>query len=160
MLQFSKIQSLRVMIRAVGAALAVLILQAAQAQQDTDGLLGGAALFGNTPEPASDIEISAVLKNVDGGRTEVHVTAIVPEGYYIYSMNPSFTGATKIVLLDTGSLTANKPQWQADHEPKSVFEKDLDQTVEKFFGSVTWTTTLKGTADAGTVVSGKLSGLY
>ena len=160
MLRVSIIPGLPVLIRVVAATLAVLFLQSAQAQQDADGLLGGAALFGNAPEPASDVEISAVLKNVDGGRTEIHVTALVPEGYYIYSMHPSFTGATKIVLLDTGSLTANKPQWQADHEPKSVFEKDLDQTVEKFFGSVTWMTTLEGTADAGTVVSGKLSGLY
>lgn len=160
MLHFSIIQSLPVLIRAVVVTLCVLFVQAAQAQQDADGLLGGAALFGNTPSPASDIEISAVLNNVDDGRTEVQVTVLVPEGYYIYSMNPSFSGGTKIVLLDTGSLTANKPQWQADHEPKSVFEKDLDQTVEKFFGSVTWTTTLEGTAEAGTIVTGKLSGLY
>jgi len=160
MLQFSKMQSLRVMFRVVGATFAMLILQAAHAQQDTDGLLGGAALFGNAPEPASDVEISAVLRSVDDGRTEVHVTALVPDGYYIYSMNPSFSGATKIALLDTGSLTANKPQWQADHEPKAVFEKDLDQTVEKFFGSVTWSTTLEGTADANTVVAGKLNGMY
>ena len=41
-----------------------------------------------------------------------------------------------------------------------MFEKDLDQTVEKFFGSVTWSTTLEGTADAGAVVTGKLSGMY
>ena len=160
MLRFSIIQSLPVLIRVVGVTLAMLLVQAASAQQEADGLPGGAALFGNTPEPASDVEISAVLKNVDGGRTEIHVTALVPEGYYIYSMNPSFAGATKIVLLDAGSLTANKPEWQADHEPKSVFEKDLDQTVEKFFDSVTWSTSLEGTADAGTVVTGKLNGLY
>ena len=160
MLRFSIIQSLPVVIRVVGATLTVLFLQAAHAQQDADGLLGGAALFGNTSGPDVDVEISAVLKSVEGGRTEVHVTALVPEGYYLYSMNPSFTGATKIVLLDTGSLTAGKPQWQADHEPKSMFEKELAQTVEKFFGSVTWMTTLEGTADASTVVTGKLSGLY
>jgi len=160
MLRFSIIPSLPVLIRSVGAVLAVLFLQAAQAQQDTDGLLGGAALFGNTSGAEGDVEISAVLKNIDGGRTEIHVTTLVPEGYYIYSMNPSFSGATKISLLDSGSLTANKPQWQADHEPKAVFEKDLDQTVEKFFGSVTWSTTLEGTADASTVVAGKLSGMY
>ncbi|MEI6541774.1 MAG: hypothetical protein WCO86_19955, partial [Planctomycetota bacterium] len=149
-----------VLIRVVAATLAMLFVQAAQAQQDADGLLGGAALFGNTSGPNVDVEISAVLKNVDGGRTEIHITALVPEGYYIYSMNPSFTGATKIVLLDTGSLTAGKPAWQADHEPKSVFEKDLDQTVEKFFDRVTWSTTLEGTANPGTVVTGKLSGMY
>ena len=160
MLRVSLIQSLPIVIRVVGATLTVLFLQAAHAQQDADGLLGGPALFGNTSGPDVDVEISAVLKNVEGGRTEVQVTAFVPEGYYIYSMNPSFNGATKIALLDTGPLTAGKPEWQADHEPKSVFEKELDQTVEKFFDSVTWITTLEGNADAGTVVTGKMSGLY
>ncbi|MBC7965618.1 MAG: thioredoxin family protein [Fuerstia sp.] len=158
--RISIIPSLPALTCVAGVMLAVLCLQAAPAQQEADGLLGGAALFGNTSGPDVDVEISAVLKTVDGGRTEIQVTALVPDGYYIYSMNPSFTGATKITLLDTGSLTASKPQWQADHEPKAVFEKDLDQTVEKFFGSVTWSTTLEGTADPSTVVTGKLSGLY
>ena len=166
MLRFSIIKNLpvlknmRVLIRVVVAMLAMLFFQAAQAQQDENGLLGGAALFGKTSAPGVEVEISAVLKNVNGGGTELHVTALVPEGYYIYSMNPSFTGATKIGLLDTGSLTTGKPQWKADHEPKSVFEKDLDQTVEKYFGSVTWSTMLQGTAAAATVVTGKLNGMY
>ena len=148
-------------IRVVCTTLGMLLLtNIALAQNETGGVLGGSSLFGNTSGPDVDVEISAVLKKVDGGRTEIQVTALVPDGYYIYSMNPSFTGATKIALLDTGSLTAGKPEWQADHEPKSVFEKDLDQTVEKYFGSVTWSTTLEGTADAGTVVTGKLNGMY
>lgn len=158
--RISIIPVLPVLTRVAGVMLVLFFLQATPAQQEADGLLGGAALFGNTSGPDVDVEISAVLKNVDGGRTEIQVTALVPEGYYIYSMNSSFSGATKIALLDTGSLTVSEPQWQADHEPKAVFEKDLDQTVEKFFGSVTWSTTLEGTADPSTVVTGKLSGLY
>ncbi len=131
-----------------------------RAQDESSGLLGGALSFGNTSSLGAVVEITASLKNIDGGQTEVQVTAVVPEGYYIYSMNPGFSGATNISLTDTGTLTADKTAWRADHEPKSVFEKELDQTVEKFFGSVTWSLTLQGTADADTVVSGKLSGLY
>ena len=119
------------------------------------------AQFGNARGPAPEVEISAVLKPADGGQTELQVTAVVPEGYYIYSMDPGFSGATKIALTNTGTLTAvAKPKWSADHAPRSVFEKELDQTVEKFFGTVTWSTILEGTADASAVITGKLNGLY
>ena len=161
MLHFSITQGSATVFRVVGLLLAVLLLPTmAQAQKNAGGVLNGPALFGNTAGPDADVEVFAVLKNVDGDRTEIHVTAIVPEGYYIYAMNSAFTGTTKITLLDTGSLAANSPQWKADHEPKAVFEKDLDQTVEKFFGSVTWSATLEGTADASTIVTGKLNGMY
>ncbi|MEZ6035686.1 MAG: cytochrome c biogenesis protein CcdA [Planctomycetaceae bacterium] len=162
MLRFPFVHRSRMLVRVVSLTFSLLILPGiVLAQNESGGLLGGQLSFGNTSKPDADVEISAVLKNLDGGKTELQVTAVVPEGYYIYSMNPSFTGATKLVLTDTGTLTTDaKPQWQADHEPKAVFEKELDQTVEKFFGSVTWSTTLQGTADADTVVKGKLNGLY
>ena len=60
------------------------------AQNEAGGYSVARSLFGNTSGPAVDVEISAVLKHVDGGRTELQVTALVPEGYYIYSMNPAF----------------------------------------------------------------------
>ncbi len=151
MLRFSKTQHFAFAFQIATVLSLTLLFQAAEVQ----------AQFGNARGPAPEVEISAVLKAADGGQTELQVTAVVPEGYYIYSMDRGFSGATKIVLTDTGSLKADsKPEWTADHTPKSVFEKELDQSVEKFFGTVTWSTMLKGTADAGNVISGKLSGLY
>lgn len=151
MLRFSKTQYFAFAFRIATVLSLTLLFQAAEVQ----------AQFGNARGPAPEVEISAVLKAADGGQTELQVTAVVPEGYYIYSMDRGFSGATKIVLTDTGSLKADsKPEWTADHAPKSVFEKELNQSVEKFFGTVTWSTMLQGTADAGTVISGKLSGLY
>ncbi|HQX51285.1 MAG TPA: hypothetical protein PLR25_15320, partial [Planctomycetaceae bacterium] len=94
-------------VRAIGLLAAVLMMPAADAQKQAGGLLDGAALFGNTG-PAVDVEISAVLKRIGEGQTEIQVTATVPQGYYIYSMNRSFSGATTIKLLDTGTLKANK----------------------------------------------------
>lgn len=151
MLRFSITQHIATVFRITTALSMSLLFLAAESQ----------AQFGNSRGPAPEVEISAVLKAADGGKTELQVTAVVPEGYYIYSMDRGFSGATKIVLTDTGALKAEaKPEWTADHAPKSVFEKELDQTVEKFFGTVSWTTMLQGTADASTVISGKLSGLY
>ncbi len=161
MLRFSIIDNSCTLARGVSLMFVLLSLPSmVLAQNEIGGLLGGQLSFGNTSGPNKDVEISAVLKNTGSGQTEIQVTAIVPEGYYLYSMNPEFSGATNISLTDTGTLSADKPKWRADHEPKAVFEKELDQTVEKFFGSVTWSTTLQGTADANTVVSGKFSGLY
>ncbi len=151
MLRFSITQHIAVVFRIATVFSLTLLFPAAEAQ----------AQFGNSRGPTPEVEISAVLKAADGGQTELQVTAVVPEGYYIYSMDRSFSGATKIVFTDTGTLTAvAKPEWTPDHAPKAVFEKELDQTVEKFFGSVTWSTRLQGTADANTVITGKLSGLY
>jgi len=161
MLRYSIFDSLSALARFSCLMLVLLLVPGTiQAQNEPGSLLGGPLSFGNTSGPDSDVEVTAVLKKTEGGQTELQVTAVVPEGYYLYSMNPSFSGATKISLTDTGALTANKPKWVADHDPKSVFEKELDKTVEKFFGSVTWSTTLQGAADAETVVSGKFNGLY
>jgi len=151
MLRFSITQHIAVVFQIATVLSLTLLFPAAETQ----------AQFGNSRGPAPEVEISAVLKAADGGQTELQVTAVVPDGYYIYSMDKGFSGATKIALTDTGTLTAvAKPEWTPDHAPKAVFEKELDQTVEKFFGSVTWSTKLQGTADAGTVITGKLSGLY
>jgi len=151
MLRFSITQHIADVFRIATVLSLTLLFPAAETQ----------AQFGNSRGPTPEVEISAMLKAADGGLTELQITAVVPEGYYIYSMDRGFSGATKIVLTDTGTLkAAAKPEWTPDHAPKAVFEKELDQTVEKFFGSVTWSTKLQGTADAKTVITGKLSGLY
>ena len=151
MLRISITQHIAVVFRIATVLSLTLLLPPAEAQ----------AQFGNSRGPAPEVEISAVLKAADGGQTELQVTAVVPDGYYIYSMDRGFSGATKIALTDMGTLkAAAKPEWTPDHAPKSVFEKELAQTVEKFFGTVTWSTMLQGTADAGTVITGKLNGLY
>ena len=160
MLRFSISPGATAFVRVSGFLLAVVLLMpAAVAQKKANSVLDGPALFGNTG-PDVDVEILAVLKRIGGDRTEIKITAIVPEGYYIYSMNPSFAGATSIKLLDTGSLKSNQPEWQPDHAPKVVFEKDLGENVEKYFGNVSWSTVLDGTATAETIVTGQLNGLF
>lgn len=150
----------RTTLRIMGMLLAtVLITPAAVAQRKAGGLFDGPALFGNTG-PDVDVEVSAILRRVGNDQTEIQVTAAIPKGYYLYSMNPAFAEATKIKLLDTGSLKAGKISWKADHEPKAEFEKDLGETVEKFYGSVTWSALLQGIASDDTTVTGQLNGLF
>ena len=63
----------------------------------------------------------------------------LPDGGYSYSTNPDFPGATRIILAK--SLTGAEPideAFVADQEPTSEFQAELNQTVEKFKSSVTW----------------------
>ena len=112
-----------------------------------------------TASPDVDIELSAILKPVSADTAELQVTVTLPDGYYIYSMNKSFGNATAIELTDRGRLT-DSSAWKADHEPKVVEEEILQQTVEKFFGTVTWSMPLKGPLTQETQVTGRLSGQY
>jgi thiol:disulfide interchange protein DsbD len=114
-------------------------------------------LFGD-PAAAAEISISASLEPVDSTTTRLNVTATLPDGYYIYSMDPSFGAATQVQLMLPAGLEWDG-QWTADHAPKVVQDEVLGQTLEKFFGAVTWTATLRGSAP-GAAVTGRLTGQY
>jgi len=117
--------------------------------------------FGNKAlANSAEIQLTAELRKINEQQTELRVTMVLPEGYHIYSMNKSFGASTKIQLTETGTLKDVGEDWKADHEPKVVQDEILGQTVEKFFGKVTWSKTLNGSVDADSVVFGKLSGQY
>jgi thiol:disulfide interchange protein DsbD len=133
----------------------------AQSANKKSGQLDFAPLtFGNsTPAENVDVELTATLKKIDEQSVELSVTMSLPEGYYTYSMDKSFGGATSIKLENLGSLSESG-EWKSDHAPKVVDDQELGQTVEKFFGKVTWSKVLKGAATSDIKVTGKLSGQY
>ncbi len=117
--------------------------------------------FGNAAADNDvDIEIMAQLKPINDQSVELQVTMITPKGYYTYSMDKSFGGATKIKLTELAGLKDDGSDWKADHEPKVVMDDVLGQKVEKFFSKVTWSKTLTGIVNKDIVVTGKLSGQY
>ncbi len=142
-------------------ALTVAAPLSAQSPDKRSGQLDFAPLtFGNSaPSQDVDIDVTAVLKKIDDQSVELLVTMTLPDGYYTYSMDKSFGGATKIRLTEMGSLTEDG-DWKSDRGPKVVQDEALGRTVEKFFGKVTWSKVLKGGAADGTKVTGKLSGQY
>jgi thiol:disulfide interchange protein DsbD len=134
-------------------------LPAASAQDfNADGL---ALPFGleDSPEESAAPVITAVLKPVDASSCLLEVTVALPQGAYIYSMNPAFTSATAIKLTADGGLKA-AGEWKADREPKTGFDETLQQQLEKFHDKVTWSRLLQGSLTPGLTVSGNLSGLY
>ena len=147
-------------------SLAVAILTstlplAAQSSDKAPGGLDFAPLTFGEPSAANDVdvEVTAALKKIDDQTAELQVTMALPDGYYTYSMSPDFGGGTKIKLTGLGDLK-DEGNWKADHEPKSVLDDALGQTVEKFFSKVTWSKTLKGTLAGDVTVSGQLTGQY
>lgn len=129
--------------------------------RDSGGLEFSPLIIGNSPrEEVAKAEITAELRKIDDQSVELLVTATVPEGYYIYSMDKSFGAATNIKLTELGSLTDSGEEWKADHEPKAVMDDDFGRIVEKFFGTVTWSKVLHGVPAEDIKVVGKLSGQY
>ena len=145
---------------AVGILNSVLPL-AAQTSDKVSGGLDFAPLTFGEPSAANnvDVDVTAALKKIDDQTAELRVTMTLPDGYYTYSMSPAFSGGTKIKLTGLGELK-EEGDWKADHEPKSVLDEVLGQTVEKFFGKVTWSKTLKGSLTGDITVSGQLTGQY
>ncbi len=128
--------------------------------QLSDEGLPGVLSFGNTSKrDVPDVEITAIVKSTGTDTAVIEVTAVLPDGYYIYSMNPSFGENTEIELTELSGLT-EAGDWKADHEPKVVMEEVLGQNVEKFFDKVVWSKPLKGSLTAETKVEGKLNGQY
>lgn len=112
-----------------------------------------------TPEESAAPVITGVLKKIDDTSCRLEVTVTLPEGSYIYSMNPAFSSATAIRLAAETTLQPSG-EWQADRAPKTSFDEDLKQQLEKFHDKVTWSRILQGPITPGLSVSGTLSGLY
>ncbi len=117
-------------------------------------------IFGADPQAETAVpEYTAALVTSEQGETSLQITAILPEGCYTYSMNKDFGGATSIsVKLPAGVELVG--DWTTDRAPKSGFDDDLGQVVEKFFDRVTWRRSLSGNLSAGGAITGTVAGLY
>ena len=91
-------------------------------------------------EPA-EIAITATMTTQTPAADQIAVvaiTAVLPLEYYIYSTNPDFGGGTKITVTSSTGLTPIDKEFLADRAPEVYDDKILKQTVEKFYGQVTW----------------------
>jgi thiol:disulfide interchange protein len=139
--------------------LPALFTSPAIAQNFKPGELGLPFTLGETQEETEGPVITGSLTKLDAGSCRLDVTVTLPEGCYIYSMNPAFASATAIKLTADGGLQPAS-EWQADRTPKSGFEENLNQQVEKFYDKVTWSRILKGSITPQLSISGTLNGLY
>ncbi|MCA9034030.1 MAG: hypothetical protein KDA91_02815 [Planctomycetaceae bacterium] len=98
----------------------------------------------------------------DSENVELQVTVVLPDGFYIYSMDESFSGRTSIRLKSQQGILESSDAWRPDHTPKAVDDPGLGQRVEKFFDKVTWSRILPldKTKTAQVEVAGELTGQF
>lgn len=94
-----------------------------------------------------------------GAIATLSVSVAVPEGFHIYSMNPGYSGRTRIELTETPGLEP-LAEFTADRPPKKVFDAALEQETEQFEGRVNWSRPMRITDPANAAVKGTLRGTY
>jgi thiol:disulfide interchange protein len=101
--------------------------------------------FGSLTQKSSKPTMTSTLK-ADPAQPNIVTLEIsfkIPDGSYIYSMNPSFGAATKVNLATLKGLAETSDGYKADHEPKIAYDETFEQNLEKFFDHVTWTKKLQ-----------------
>ncbi|MEO2016418.1 MAG: cytochrome c biogenesis protein CcdA [Fuerstiella sp.] len=134
----------------------------ATGQDDTFPSYGDRFSFGASSAEAGKLEVSAQLMPVDATTADLAVTVQLPSHHYIYSTNPSFGAATKIIIKEPAGLTL-VGKIRPDRAPESKFDPNFQQIVEKFYDEVTWTRRVQlnsGQLTPGFQVQGELTGQY
>ena len=107
------------------------------------------------------LDVSGEAIAVEPGVVDLKVKVQLPFHNYIYSTTTPF-GIKTSVKLTTPGIVADGTM-KADREPKVVVDKVINETMEKFYDSVTWTQRVNITDSgllAGAVITGELSGQY
>ena len=100
-------------------------------------------------EAKATIAVTPTIAKV-GDTVTLSVTINLPAGSHTYSMSRTFGAGTNVKFTTEKGLKA-LGEFAADHPPKAEFDKVLDQKVEKYTKSVTWTRqyqVLEGTSPA------------
>lgn len=140
--------------------LAILLALAAIPVAGQDFNLFGDKLGVAKTKAGLEVRATLTADRLEAGATgTLAVTATIPKGYHLYSMDPGYSGRTKIALVNAVGI---EPQgaFEADHPPKRRFDSTLDQDVEEYEGQVTWLQRVRITDPAGAKVDGKLTGTY
>jgi thiol:disulfide interchange protein len=106
------------------------------------------------------VETSLTADRLEAGATAtLAVTVVVPAEFHIYSMDPGYSGRTRIELAETPGLEP-LGEFTADRRPKTVFDAALEQETEQFEGRVTWSRPMRVTDPAKAAIKGTFRGTY
>ena len=126
-------------------------------------LLGDAAQGSANSDKADNqlqVETSLTAERMEAGAVAVlSVKVVIPQGFALYSMDPSFSQPTKIELAETPGLQP-LGRFTPDHAPKRSMDPIFNQELEKFTGEVTWAQPMRILDPSAAQVSGTLTGVY
>lgn len=106
------------------------------AQTDLNDILKPKAFKGVAKPPQATVTVTG--KPAGPGKVTLAVKVEVPTGYYIYGTNGNFGGRTR-VAIETPGLTPLGDGFAPDQPGKTERDPDLNATVTKHYGTVTWT---------------------
>jgi hypothetical protein len=111
-----------------------------------------------------DVSVSLTAAELKPGTEAVlSVTMTLPSGFYTYSTDRSFSGATRITVERAAGLTVIDEEFRPDRPPQRAFEPLFDEHVEKFYDRVTWTRRYRideGVRPEDVSIKGRLRGQY
>jgi thiol:disulfide interchange protein DsbD len=99
----------------------------------------GSSVLGEKAEEWS----ASVVPTADPGVVTFRISVKLPPGSYLYSTTQREGAPTKIQVASVVGVQPNSDAFVPDHPPKSVDDRDLEMTVEKFFDNVTWSRSYK-----------------
>lgn len=117
--------------------------------------------FGLGGGGSDSLEVVATAVPVDANTVDINVTVTPPANSYIYSTTTPFGTPTGINIKSDGFKAVGAIK--ADHKPKVVNDPVIGETMEKYYGHVTFTVRVKktsGTLTAAEVITGELTGQY
>lgn len=141
----------------VPAMLFCLLVSGANAQDELPFSFGG---FGGG-DPEGTLEVSGEAIAVEPGVVDLQITVDLPAHNYIYSTTTPFGIKTSVKLTTPGLKAEGK--LKADRDPKVVVDDVINETMEKFYDTVTWTQRVKisdSNIQAGSIITAELSGQY
>jgi len=100
---------------------------------------------------------AVVVPAAEPGAVRLDISVKLPPGSYVYSTTQREGAPTKIQIDSAVGVTPSSEPFVADHQPKSVEDRDLEMTVEKFFDKVTWSHTYQlasGTSPEKVLITG------
>jgi len=114
--------------------------------------------FVTTLSPATGKSLESLKP---GDEVTLTVAVTLPDGFYIYGTDGTFSGRTQLNVSETG-LEPIDPDWVPDRKPKIVFDSLLQEEVSEFLGHVTWKKKYRIAPSGAAMVSaiGEISGQY
>ena len=144
----------------ISLAFALVLMEMGAVSAQLPDVLGDFSSANQPKTTELKVETTLTADRLEAGAVAtLSVKVTIPRGFYLYSMDPSFSRPTKITLVETPGLEP-LGEFTPDHAPKRAYDEIFQKDLEKFSGQVTWTRPMRIVDPAGAAMSGTLEAIY